>query len=376
MIYHGDCLDVMKTFPDNHFTSIITDPPYGLGFMNKDWDKGIPGVTYWQEALRVCKPGAMMLCFGGTRTYHRLTCAIEDAGWEIRDCLMWLYGSGFPKSMDISKAIDKSKGLEREIVGRKEGDRYKYSFTSDFNNEDTTSRLGSGDAGMLTAPACDLAKQYTGYGTALKPSYEPIIMSMKPLDGTFAQNAEKWGVAGINIDATRIGNTRNVPASMSKNPNGIGFIRDKQYCDFDKNKGRWPANTLFDEQAADMLGEPSRFFYCAKASSDERNKGCDDLPLKPKGSSNGDNVDNTLKGPGNMLNPDKNSLNRNFHPTVKPLKLMEYLIKLIAPPKNALILDPFAGSGTTCVAAKSLGIDCVGIELNAEYVEIANARLK
>ena len=290
MIYNGDCLTVMKTFNDNHFTNILTDPPYGLSFMGKSWDHSVPGKEVWIEAFKICKPGAIMLCFGGTRTYHRLACAIEDAGWEVRDCLMWLYGSGFPKSHN---------------------------------------HFG-----------------FRGYGTALKPAYEPILLCMKPLDGTFSENAENWGVAGINIDGSRIP-TNNVWEQKCHDIRSGGWLNKKGRLDRiskSNSLGRWPANTLFDEQAAEMLDEQSgvnasRFFYCAKASSAERNKSCD-----------------------------------NNHPTVKPIKLLEYLLKLIAPPKDALILDPFLGSGSTMLAAKNLGLSCEGIEISKEYCEIAKAR--
>lgn len=354
MIITGDCLEVMKTFPENHFSSILTDPPYGLKFMGKEWDHSVPGIPFWKEALRICKPGTMMLCFGGTRTYHRLACAIEDAGWEIRDCLQWIYGSGFPKSHN-------KFGLE-------------------------------------------------GYGTALKPAYEPILLCMKPLEGTYAQNVEKWGLGGINIDGCRILSHENLcRPSIKQNDNkilGKGLGAGIQIAP----KGRWPANILFDEEAAKMLDEhagilksgsiephhkfklekkvafgqynaksgitqkgdsggASRFFYCAKASSAERNNGCEGLPLK-------DSVyaKNAENGEGLRVS-DSKLPKQNFHPTVKPLKLLEYLLKLISPPKNALILDPFAGSGSTCVSAKQLGIECIGIEINPEYCEIARKRV-
>ncbi len=370
MIHCGDCLDVMKTFPDNHFTNILTDPPYGLGFMGKSWDHSVPGKDFWIEALRICKPGSIMLAFGGTRTYHRLTCAIEEAGWEIRDCLMWIYGSGFPKSHN---------------------------------------HFG-----------------YEGYGTALKPAYEPIIMAMKPLDGTFAQNAEKWGVAGINIDACRITSQDKVSSAntgISSKRKGWDrpwkydeekVLKQQERCklqiDKSKNLGRWPANTLFDEQAAEMLDEQSglskspkgnikgtnskggilnrsegsrlsssghgdsggasRFFYCAKTSSSERNAGCEGLPLKEAFKFDGGPKVNQW-----TLKLESEQKMRNYHPTVKPLKLLEYLLKLITPPQNALVLDPFLGSGSTMLAAKNLGISCEGIEINPEYCEIAKARL-
>ena len=325
MIIQGDCLEIMRSYPDNHFSCICTDPPYGLSFMSKGWDHAVPGKEYWKECKRVLKPGGFLLAMGGTRTFHRLTCAIEDAGLEIRDCLMWLYGSGFPKSHNHF-------GIE-------------------------------------------------GYGTALKPAWEPIIMAMKPCEGTFKQNAEKWGQAGINIDACRIPTEdkawmrdRRMDASpRTKNDYGL-YAKN---LGLGNEKGRWPANLILDEEAAHMLDEQtgilksgggdkgnktqdggygkkygykeqicepssdgaSRFFYVAKASPSER----------------GEN---------------------NKHPTVKPLSLMEYLIKLIMPPKDGILLDPFAGSGTTILGANRLGYQAIGIEKEAEYCEIAKARLQ
>lgn len=328
MIIHGDCLEVMTQYPDNHFSAMVTDPPYGLKFMGKQWDHGIPGVEFWQEALRVAKPGSFLLAFGGTRTFHRLTCSIEDAGWEIRDCLMWLYGSGFPKSHN--------------------------HFGID------------------------------GYGTALKPAWEPIIMAMKPCDGTFAQNAEKWGVAGINIDVARIEGKRwpaNIlfdesSAAMLDEQSGISKspksgIR-KASSEFGQNSG-WNDHKNIDtfRLGHNDSGGASRFFYCAKASSSERNEGCGDLPLKEK------KTLNDYASPGEGRTASKSGAPcKNNHPTVKPLKLMEYLIKLVMPPKDGILLDPFAGSGTTIVAAKNLGYEAVGIELEQEYCEIANKRIE
>jgi DNA modification methylase len=368
MIIQGDCLDVMKTYPDNHFTGIVTDPPYGISFLGKDWDHSIPGVPYWQEALRICKPGAHLLAFAGTRTFHRLACALEDAGWEIRDCINWMYGSGFPKSHNFGKKI---------------GDEWQ------------------------------------GYGTALKPAWEPILVCMKPCDGTFANNAETHGLAGINIDACRIGveggTKRSGQADYPKTEQGtvdrsIHWARTGHSIN-QLDKGRWPANVILDEEAGEMLdgqsgelksrifysqgtnsttfngclgrnpklrtdtkgytdsGGASRFFYCAKPSPSERDEGMGESPIFES---------QTLYGctsPGRNV-PKHGGKRKNNHPTVKPIKLMQYLLKLIAPPKNALILDPFAGSGSTLVAACKLGIDCVGIELSAEYCEIARARLE
>jgi len=352
-IIQGDCLQVMQSMDSNSIDFIVTDPPYGLNFMAKDWDKKIPCIDIWKEALRVCKPGAWMACFGGTRTFHRLTCLIEDAGWEIRDCICWLYGSGFPKSHN-------KFGLE-------------------------------------------------GYGTALKPAYEPIILAMKPCDGTFAQNAEKWGLAGINIDECRIGSIRNVPASHSKDKSGISMmgLGKPNEEELNKHKGRWPANLILDEESAEILDEQtgisksqqtkkndnryssgifgdgslksdhkpensyndsggaSRFFYCAKSSRRERNEGLEGMSLSENMRVNAPRLSEEAKHSNKM---------QNHHPTVKPISLMRYIIKLLAPPNNPLLLDPFCGSGSTLIAAKGLGIRSIGIELNPEYCEIAKKR--
>lgn len=359
MIIHGDCLEEMKKMDDNSISCIVTDPPYGLGFMNKDWDAGLPHHDIWKEALRICKPGAFLLAFGGTRTYHRLTCAIEDSGWQIRDCIMWIYGSGFPKSHNHF-------GLE-------------------------------------------------GYGTALKPAYEPIIMAMKPCEGTFAQNAEKYGQAGINIDECRIGtdDTRQICSMKSLGQNSGWNAHKNKSVIGGSESGRWPANVIFDEEAGKMLDEQtfdlksghrnrenhkrnhfnniyspleingnfkdyddsggaSRFFYCAKASSSERNRGLEHMELKNIANSNKWTDCDYRKGNGEITSKG----HQNNHPTVKPIKLMEYLIKLVMPPKDGLLLDPFAGSGTTILAAKRLGFKAIGIEKCHEYCEIANARIE
>jgi site-specific DNA-methyltransferase (adenine-specific) len=346
MIITGDCLEEMRKMESNSISAVVTDPPYGLSFMGKGWDKAVPGPEYWKECLRITKPGGYLLAMGGTRTYHRLTCAIEDAGYEIRDCLMWIYGSGFPKSHN-------NFGIE-------------------------------------------------GYGTALKPAYEPIIMAMKSPEGTFAQNTKKWGQAGINIDGSRIPTSERLSIGSGKRDLYEGGF--KAYCSNAQNPlGRWPANVLLDEEASRILDEQSgvsksnntprnnsprrgcsmgreyervsvghddfggasRFFYCAKASANERNRGCDNLTP---------GADDWLRETSTIS--DSVNLKQNHHPTVKPLKLMEYLIKLVMPPKDGLLLDPFAGSGTTILAAKRLGFEAIGIEKNANYAQIARARLE
>ncbi len=363
-VINGDCLTEMAKMESNSISGIVTDPPYGISFMNKGWDHGVPGEEYWKEALRVCKPGSHLLAFGGTRTYHRLACAIEDAGWEIRDCISWLYGSGFPKSHNHF-------GLP-------------------------------------------------GYGTALKPAWEPIIMAMKPCEGTFKENAEKYGQAGINIDGCRIGtettttHSRGSNTSFAKRPGerlveegGRTTPQNRDEFVGKEHPGRWPANLILDEEAAALLDEQSgtlksgklkpyhsssqgynggcgslrdvnsesnsggasRFFYVAKASSAERNRGCEGLETKPCAT-----LGNYATNSGYESSSKSGPPQKNNHPTVKPLKLMEYLITLIAPPKDAIILDPFMGSGTTLLACQNLGINCIGIELSAEYCEIAKAR--
>jgi site-specific DNA-methyltransferase (adenine-specific) len=310
----------MRKMEPNSIDFICTDPPYGLNFMGKYWDSAVPNQDIWAEVLRVCKPGSMLAAFGGSRTHHHLMVALERAGWEIRDCIFWLTGQGFPKSHNF---------------GRKIGGIWE------------------------------------GYGTALKPAYEPIIIAMKPLDGTFAQSAEKWGVAGINVDESRIGTIvetwpstrsycRSEPGAPSKGIQSCGK----------SPAGRWPANVILDEEAADQLGSPSRFFYCAKASSSERNKGLDGLPKKFMKTMN-DGI-----GMRQHNENEPNSYKQNHHPTVKPIALMKYILKLLAPPGNPTCLDPFAGSGSTLVAAQELGIKCIGIEKQEEYCEIARNRLK
>ena len=419
MLLLGNCLDELKKLNDCSVDAVVTDPPYGLNFMGKKWDYDVPSTDIWCEVLRVLKPGGHLLSFFGTRTYHRGVVRIEDAGFEIRDQIQWIYGSGFPKSMDVSKAIDKQAGAEREVIGKKT----TYREPQSPNGWDCTKR-----AKFETAPSTDAAKEWNGWGTALKPANEPIVLARKPLsEKTVADNVLKWGCGAINVDASRIesgsdyhelkvvqggghGNKANsfAPGKESiKNRNTI----------FKPAQGRWPANVMFDEQAAFMLDEQSgilksgelkgytrkeskntcmsgknyettfekstasiggasRFFYCAKASKSERNAGLEGMPEKaasnlPMRSKNG-----IRGGKGiDKTETDRLTKNQNNHPTVKPIKLMEYLIKLITPP-NGIVLDPFMGSGSTGVAANNLGFNFIGIELNEEYFEIAKKRIE
>lgn len=358
-IIEGDALAVLRKLPDGDFDACLTDPPYGLGFMGKAWDRGVPPSEVWAEVLRVLKPGAHLLAFGGTRTFHRLTCAIEDAGFEIRDCLMWLYGSGFPKSLDIGKALDKQAGAVREVLGTRP--RPDGSFRNPELGGDTGTALqGSADGTLntngamaqLTAPATDAAKTWDGYGTALKPAWEPIILAMKPLEGTFADNALQHGVSGLHVAGGRIAGDPEYRGTARKNdhllagPNSYmsagsktlkpGFVPDAV--------GRWPANLLLDEDAAAQLGDASRYFYIAKADSAERLIG-----------------------------------GENTHPTVKPVNLTAYLAKLLLPPKRDTprkILVPFSGSGSELMGAlRAEWEDATGIELSPEYAAISRRRI-
>jgi len=427
-VINGDCLEVLQIYDNNTFDSIVTDPPYGLKFMGKEWDHGIPGIPFWQGALRVVKPGAHMLAFGGTRTHHRLMVAIEDAGWEIRDTLGWVYGSGFPKSLDVSKAIDKTAGIKREVVGKGVSGNPQSHKTHNMGNDIANGGYEFGGVFNITAPATNAAKQWTGWGTALKPAYEIVVMCRKPLEGTVAQNVLKWGVGGINIDGCRIAIPDNDKANYDFNNNGLSRMsrpEGEKLGQFDggwkidktpreNTKGRFPANiihngsdevlALFPDtkgQLAKVNGtEPSsktsnvfgeyesrnesiprndsgsaaRFFYCAKASKSERNLGCENLPLKTAGECT-DRQEDTLGLNSPRSGAGRTSGSNNFHPTVKPLALLQYLCRLITPP-NGLILDPFAGSGSTGIAATREGFNAALIEIDKEYCNICRARNK
>jgi DNA modification methylase len=394
MIIRGDCLEKLKELADNSVDACVCDPPYGLKFMGKKWDYEVPSIDIWRECLRVLKPGAHLLSFGGTRTYHRMVVAIEDAGFEIRDQLQWLFGSGFPKSLDISKAIDKMHGAEREVVET----RIKNTGTHYYENGAKMGRANygvrQGDSKVqyenielpTTAPATDDAKQWQGFGTALKPANEPIVLARKPLsEKTVALNVLKWGTGGLNIDASRIG-SEPVPCQVSSAGSGYNKYDASGYPGkvVYQTQGRFPANILLDEEAAEMLDEQSgnagasggasRFFYVAKASKRERNAGLEGMSKKLTGTQNEINLPVTGNhGQTGKLNKPMEP-QQNFHPTVKPIKLMQYLIRLITPP-NGIVLDPFMGSGSTGVAAKSLGFEFIGIELNEEYCEIAERRM-
>jgi DNA modification methylase len=380
-VLHGDCREVMRTMPDNSVDAIVTDPPYELGFMGKSWDS--TGVAYdikvWQECLRVLKPGGHLLAFGGSRTYHRLACAIEDAGFQIRDQIMWVYGSGFPKSLNISKAIDKAVGAEREVIGTRrgvvKGTGGRYNWHTD--SEDTGQTIISD-----TIPTTAEAKEWEGWGTALKPAHEPIVMARKPLDGTVANNVLAHGVGGINIDGSRVGSGTVEYQVTSQGRFPANFIHDgsdevlelfpdskssKTKTNDDRmnhNKSMFIDGVHNAENSYDDSGSAARFFYCAKANKKDRNEGLDGFDTVVAGGMQG-RSDGSL---GSI------TMNKNHHPTVKPTDLMRYLVRLITPP-NGTILDPFTGSGSTGKAATLEGFNFIGIEQSAEYVEIATARI-
>lgn len=572
MIRHGDCREVMAAMDANSVDAIVTDPPYGLSFMGKGWDKGVPGVEFWQAAIRVMKPGAYLLAFGGTRTFHRMAVAIEDAGFEIRDTLSWLYGQGFPKSLDVGKAIDKMAGAEREVVGQNayasRRPRKEYQHQQEWG-----ATLGGADSTLITAPATDAAKQWDGWGSALKPSTEPIIAAVKPFDipgdyaiidrnlsaiaeaiceriaknaaasspltrhgldeakagsvptpaptntggshksetqtgqvaatslaadtsastsdaasialnmislwrriladacevvntsttemvsslttdlktwslllsritaesmlhavlnpsgasasviaavelsnavsvklnailvltvpasvtegnelrpdieficmarkplaeSTIAANVLTHGTGAINVDACRIGTdtVKLTSYSSQKGEGHFGFRGGHAGQEYETREGtgRWPANVVLDDEAGRMVGDAARFFYTAKASRSERNAGLEGMPERATGAMVGNMEDSSrLGGDGS---PIRTPYRQNHHPTVKPISLMRWLVRLVTPP-GGIVLDPFAGSGTTGCAAALEGVNFIGIEQEAEYVAIAERRI-
>jgi len=417
-LFVGNNLEILPTLPDNSIDSIVTDPPYELGFMGKKWDSS--GIAYsvelWQQCLRVLKPGGHLLAFSGSRTYHRMVVAIEDAGFEVRDMISWISNKTFPKSLNIGKAIDKAAGADRQVVEVKKGLGLTRG-TSGLYNWNTENQVQNKDDIVITQPATDEAKKWDGWGTGLKPTVEPIVMARKPVEGTVANNVLKYGTGGLNIDASRIDNiteqekAHTPQRQQSDNPIQFGGAKPGDVISMYKEGGRWPANIILDEQAAELIDEQSgtskspkpyvaegyketsmfgvggvnhakefgdsggasRFFYVAKASKRDRNEGLDELEETVSGSYDG-NITNTNRKIG--ANPERpNQPAKNNHPTVKPTLLMEYLVKLVTPP-NGTVLDPFTGSGSTGKAAILQGFNFIGIEMTEEYVPIIEGRLK
>ena len=390
----GDSLEQMRQWPESSIDSIVTDPPYGLAFMGKRWDYDVPSVELWQECLRVLKPGGYLLAFAGTRTQHRMAVRIEDAGFEIRDMIAWVYGSGFPKSLDVSKAIDKAAGAEREVVGTKSAGasslERRRRVELGYRKNETQCKP---ESIPVTTPATEAAKQWEGWHTALKPALEPITVARKPLIGTVAENVLLYGTGALNVDGTRIETDPNVDDprlggkgawrtdKAAQNVYEGGYAGEQIAS---SSLGRWPANLIHDG-SDDVLssfpittsgkepangfrrnarkkrvgicglgkglwdephdggtiygdsGSAARFFYCAKANKKDRGEG-------------------------------------NNHPTVKPTDLMRYLVRLVTQP-SGIVLDPFMGSGSTGKACVLEGFNFIGIDKNKEYVAIAKTRI-
>ncbi len=407
----GDCLEVMRGMGENSVDSIVTDPPYGLAFMGKKWDYDIPSVDVWREVLRVLKPGGHLLSFGGTRTYHRLVVAIEDAGFEIRDQVQWLYGSGFPKSLDVSKAIDKAAGAEREVLGVSTSARPNHAS----DNENIVARGQFNSTPMLTAPSTAEAVRWQGWGTALKPANEPIVLARKPLsEKTVAENVQKWGTGGINIDGCRVETSdkdlKGMLRTQGTNIKGQAFVSAGRGEDWTPEYtppppsplGRFPANLLLScscEGDQHDLEVHAHLASCAVGELDRQSgilkQGVAGKKSRPFGDGNIFGTAQEFKPNGTetyacnkpsgasrffyVAKASKRERNEGLdapssHPTVKPITLMRYLCRLITPP-NGLVLDPFAGSGSTGVAALKEGFQFVGIEREAEYVEIARKRI-
>ena len=422
MILHGDCLEEMRAMEDSSVDSVVTDPPYGISFMGKKWDYDVPKVEVWEEALRVLKPGGHLLSFAGARTYHRMAVNIEDAGFEIRDQIMWVYGSGFPKSLNIGKAVDKLQGNERDYVGEiVRGDVQKAKLSGNTFAKADANKNNKDIFGYGTEVLTKGNTEHEGWGTALKPAHEPIVMARKPLsEKTIAKNVLKWGTGGINVDGCRVGTNPQYKYNADKNGttfHGKQGERIKQTAEkkgsevIISTKGRFPANFIHDgsdevvglfpetksgggdrtgKQKGELFngigdtgkerpfkassGSASRFFYCAKASKSERNAGLEGFEEKcvERIRQNKTNPENSLKtGSGKVRNVKP----ANHHPTVKPIKLMQYLTRLITP-KGGTVLDPYMGSGTTGIACKKEGFEFIGIELDEVYFKIANARIE
>lgn len=397
-LMHGDCLDVLRTLPDNSVDAVVTDPPYGLSFMGKKWDYDVPAVEVWAECLRVLKPGGHLLAFAGTRTQHRMAVRIEDAGFEIRDMIAWVYASGFPKSLDVSKAIDKAAGADRKVVGLK-----RYGEGQTYQGGEAAARTGGGIMGesvlrgpsVETAPATDAARQWQGWGTALKPALEPITVARKPLGSTVAECVLAHGTGAINVDGCRVGNAGGakwVPQGDKGDDGQFGGGIKDGGIEMVPGLGRWPANLIHDgsEEVLDVFaGAPdwkcpdcghgqksnhggcklfgaARFFYCAKTSKRDRDEGLEGF--EPAKTNDGRKVD------ADNAYQRGATLRANTHPTVKPTDLMRYLCRLVTPP-GGTVLDPFMGSGSTGKAARLEGFQFIGIEREAEYLEIARARI-
>jgi hypothetical protein len=413
-LIQGESPGALCVLDDNSVDSIVTDPPYGLSFMGKKWDYDVPSVDVWRECLRVLKPGGYLLAFAGTRTQHRMAVRIEDAGFEIRDMIAWIYGSGFPKSLDVSKAIDKAAGAVREVVGPSA--RHvsgKPNQRTDGLNGSSTFAESVGMGATITAPATDLARQWQGWGTALKPALEPITVARKPLIGTVAANVTTWGTGAINVDGGRVpGEKPDTTRGASTKASSMNSPIAAQGRIVDDGLGRFPANLIHDGSdevvglfpvtgagqaggvkdpngafgyhggadgmrvagVKDAPGSAARYFYCAKASRHDRESGCDHLEAKTAGEVTGGREEGSAGLDSPRAGAGRGTGSRNHHPTVKPTELMRYLCRLVTQP-GGVILDPFMGSGSTGRGAVLEGFQFIGVERESDYIEIARARI-
>lgn len=417
-LYNGNMLDMAEVIEPNSIDAIITDPPYELNFMNKGWDNS--GIAFNKDAWKKCydalKPGGHLLAFGGSRTFHRIACAIEDAGFEIRDTIFWIYGSGFPKSMNIGLAIDKRNGVESEVVGTgRSGSSDTHTRCMNSETKDGKSVFG-GEYEIKQAQ-----NEWNGWGTQLKPSYEPIIVARKPVENSIIDNVLKYGVGGIDIDECRVGNesisTHNAPKGTFA---GGDWERGSDTTSYREHEGRFPANIILTyddndfnevcggfpttkgnntnelgnfgfawEEKRDSKpmahgyideGSAARYFYCAKASKFDRDEGLDGFEEKKCSMlATNDNIDKDGNFTGMLKG--RETKRANTHPTVKPTELIRYLVRLVSP-KGATILDCFNGSGSTGKAVMlenkefNKEYKYIGIELTEEYLPISKARIE
>ena len=395
-LYWGDCLDVLPALADNSIDAVVTDPPYGLSFMGKAWDRSVPAVEVWRECLRVLKPGGHLLCFAGTRTHHRMATAIEDAGFEIRDMIAWVYGSGFPKSLDVSKAIDKAAGAEREKIQPGHAPAYQRNIGNHRPWMDDPDHKIEGQT-----PATPEAEQWDGWGTALKPALEPITLARKPLSGTVASNVLEHGTGALNVDGCRVGHAGGRTNHTRLQGKSGDWNGNRSTGQVTENGGRFPANLIHDGSdevvalfpvtnsgaphvlndggnrkmafgmgeserlVGDGKGSAARFFYCAKASKADRDAGVAGVA----------GVAGSYKFRDGSLDGRDAPLRKNHHPTVKPTDLMRYLVRLVTPP-GGTVLDPFCGSGSTGRGAVLEGMRFVGVEASVEYHDIAVKRIE
>jgi DNA modification methylase len=385
-LFHGKCEDVLRDLPDNSVDAVVTDPPYELAFMGKSWDS--TGIAYsvdlWRDALRVLKPGGHLLAFGGSRTWHRLTCAVEDAGFEIRDSIAWLYGSGFPKSLDVSKAIDKATGAERtRVIGSKLG---RPGMAKDGGNQRSgfDAAFGGEASGVLStdilAPASPEGEQWQGWGTALKPAFEPIVVARKPLTGTVAANVLEHGTGALNIDATRIGNGADRSGGGPRPERQATGAWNMSSAGERPSGGRWPTNVVLDEsQAAELDKQTGVLTSGSRSAGTYGLMGSMGADAAPMPAVNGDSGGASRFFPTFRYEAKASSSERprdgeTAHPTVKPLDLMRWLVRLVTPPAGT-VLDPFAGSGTTAEACVIEGFRCITVEREAVYLPLIVARL-